>query len=264
MRVWGAFFDLKFLACVLLCLEIVGCGGSSPKSQTATQPTAAAPAVPSSSDASVAARNLQFEGANYPYFVFAPSSCAAMECPAILLAHGAGGNGLDFLEIWKQFADQNGIILVAPTLPLGSSQITADTETKVPQLFPQIVEAAKAEWKIDSRRVYLFGYSAGGYTIYDAAMLDSTYFAAAGVFAAVIAPDYDWIVQRATRKTPIAIYIGENDQVFSVDSARATRDLLLGNGFTVHYVEIPNQDHNYGTVSGQVNTDVWAFMSQYS
>jgi poly(3-hydroxybutyrate) depolymerase len=264
MRLHFAFGPvLRLWACILIVAGILGCGGYSAKPNS-TQPTPAPPAAPTSSDPSVAARNLQFQGAIYPFFVFVPSSCTVIECPAILLAHGAGGNGLDFLEIWKRVADQNGIILLAPTLPLDSSQITANTETKVPQLFPQLVEATKGEWKIDARRVYLFGYSAGGYTIYDAAMLDSTYFAAAGVFAAVITPDYDWIVQKATRKTPIAIYIGGSDQLFSLADARRTRDLLLSNGFTVHYVEIPHQDHNYGAVSGQVNTDVWTFMSQYS
>src|SRR5215469_3850619 len=40
---------------------------------------------------------------------------------------------------------------------------------------------------------------------------DSQYFATGGVFAAVITPDLDWIVHRATRKIPIAIYIGDHE-----------------------------------------------------
>jgi hypothetical protein len=35
-------------------------------------------------------------------------------------------------------------------------------------------------------------------------------------------------------------------------------------GFTVHYVEIPNQDHNYPAIAGWVNQDAWTFISQYS
>jgi hypothetical protein len=67
------------------------------------------------------------------------------------------------------------------------------------------------EWNIDPKRIYLFGVSAGGYTVFDAGMFDSEYFAGGGVFAAVITHDYDWIVQKAERKIPIAIYMGDHD-----------------------------------------------------
>ena len=104
------------------------------------------------------------------------------------------------IATWKGFAEGNGIILVAPTLPLGG-----DFETAVaPQLYPMIMDAARREWNVDAKRMYLFGVSAGGYTVFDASMFDSQYFTAGGVFAAVITPDYDWILQKATRKTPIA------------------------------------------------------------
>jgi poly(3-hydroxybutyrate) depolymerase len=208
----------------------------------------------------VAPSNIQVQGIQYPYAVFVPSTYDHVHAmPAILLVHGGGGNGPDFLKIWQDFAEKKGIILVAPTLPLGAA-----LEGQVPQLFPALMDLVKTQWKVDSRRIYLFGYSAGGYSTFDAAMLDSTYFAAAGVFAAIITPDYYWIVQQAQRKTPIAIYIGDHDQFFSFAQTRATRDLLLAKGFTVHYVEIPNQDHNYPAIAGWVNQDVWTFLSQYS
>jgi len=204
--------------------------------------------------------SIQFQGSEYPYAVFVPSIYDGVHAlPAILLIHGGGGNGPDFLKLWQDFAEKNGIILVAPTLPLGAA-----LETQVPELFPALMDLVKTQWKVDSRRIYLFGYSAGGYSTFDAAMLDSTYFAAAGVFAAIITPDYYWIVQKAQRKTPVAIYIGDHDQFFSLMQTRATRDLLLAKGFPVHYVEIPNQDHNYPAIAGWVNQDVWTFMSQYS
>jgi predicted esterase len=162
------------------------------------------------------------------------------------------------MKLWQDFAEKNGIILVAPTLPLGAA-----LAAQVPQLFPALMDLVKGQWNVNSRRIYVFGYSAGGYSTFDVAMLDSTYFAAAGVFAAIITPDYYWIVQKAQRKTPIAMYIGDHDQFFSLAQTRATRDFLLANGFAVHYVEIANQGHNYAAVSAWVLQDVWTFMSQY-
>jgi dienelactone hydrolase len=114
---------------------------------------------------------------------------------------------------------------------------------------------------IDAQRIYLFGFSAGGYTVFGAGMLDSQ-FAGGGVFAAVLTPDYDWIGQRATRKIPIAIYIGDHDQFFTVAQAQRTRDLRAANGFLVRLTVFPNLDHNYGAVAATVNPGVWNFFTQ--
>ncbi|HEY8312246.1 MAG TPA: dienelactone hydrolase family protein, partial [Gemmatimonadaceae bacterium] len=133
-----------------------------------------------------------------------------------------------------------------------------------PQLFPALMDEVKQSLHFDPSRVYVFGYSAGSYSTFDAATLASNYFAATGVFAGIITPDYDYIVTEAKRKTPIAIYIGTQDQFFTLAQTRRTRDLLLANAFPVHYVEIPNQDHNYPAISGYVDSDVWTFMSKYS
>ncbi len=232
-------------AAFLLC-----CGGS---------PRAASPQFPQVPG--LAQRQVQFQQAVYPFYVFVPSSFdGAHPLPAILLIHGGGGKGPDLIGAWQNFAEQNGIILVGPTLPLGGNFETA----VAPQLYPMIMDAARSEWNIDAKRIYLFGVSAGGYTVFDAGMLDSQYFAAGGVFAAVITPDYDWIVQRATRKIPVAIYIGDRDEFFTVAQAQATRDLLAANGFPVRLTIFPNLDHNYGAVADAVNADLWNFFNQAS
>ena len=119
----------------------------------------------------------------------------------------------------------------------------------------------KSEWNVDVTRRYLFGYSAGGYFVYDAALLSANYFAAAAIFASVIQPDYDGIVAQAQRKTSIAIYLGDHDQYFTVAQGRRTRDLLVAAGMDVRYVELAGQSHDYGVAAASVNADAWAFMS---
>lgn len=204
-------------------------------------------------------RQVQFQQVVYPFYVLVPSSLNhANSAPAVLLIHGMGGNGPGMIAPWKSFAEANGITLVAPTLPLGGNFETA----VAPQLYPMIMDATRGEWNIDAKRMYLFGVSAGGYTVFDASMFDSQYFAAAGVFAAVITPDYDWILQKAKRKTPIAIYIGDHDEFFSVAQAQRTRDLLAANGFPVSLTIFPNLDHNYGAIANTVNPNVWTFFTQ--
>jgi len=88
--------------------------------------------------------------------------------------------------------------------------------------------------------------------------------AAVAVHANRIAPEYEWIVSRAQRKTPIAIYIGDHDQFFSQDAVRKTRDLLRKAGFPVHYVELDHHDHNYYARADEINADAWKFMKEFS
>jgi len=216
--------------------------------------------APQHNESGVVQHSLIFGGSDYQYFLSKPATSDGTNAlPVLFLVHGSGGDGLDFIQFWRDLANQNGIILLAPTFRFG-----ADLEKQVPELFRALVEDAKKYSRIDPRRVYLFGYSAGGYCTFDAATLDSTYFTAAAVFAGIITPDYDGIVQQARRKTPIAMYIGDHDQFFSLAETRRTRDLLLVNGFPVHYVEIAHQDHNYGAISATVNEDAWTFMSKFA
>ncbi len=116
---------------------------------------------------------------------------------------------------------------------------------------------------LDPHRIYLFGYSMGGYLAYDAALLDSDYFAAAAVHAMGIDDDYVSIIDRATRKIPIDISIGADDQMVSLPQVRKTRDLLRQSGFHVEYKEIFNHSHNYYEMSDTINDDVWHFLEKY-
>lgn len=202
-------------------------------------------------------RVMRLDGIDYPYVVFAPSTYnASMALPSVLLVHGAGGNGVEILQYWRDLAEAKGIILIAPTLDL-----SAEAETQVPIVFPKLMQAAQREWTIDPTRRFLFGYSAGGYFAYDAALLSANTFAGAAIFASVIQPAYDEIARQASRKTSIAIYLGDHDQYFTLAQGRRTRDLLTANGVDVHYVELSGHDHQYGAVANFVNTDAWQYLT---
>lgn len=194
--------------------------------------------------------------AEYQYLLFSPASKQSL--PAILLLHGAGDHPPNMIEAWRSFAAQKHIVLIAPELPR-----TFDFEAAAPAMFECVVEDGKLRTAIDPRRVYVFGHSMGGYLAYDAATFDSEYFAAVAVHAMGIAEEYASIVDKAKRKTPIAIYIGDQDQLIPLTRVQRTRDLLRKAGFPVHYVELPDHDHNYYDLAGQINDDAWNFLNQY-
>ncbi len=194
----------------------------------------------------------------YRYLLFRPPvDQSTQPMPALLLLHGAGDRPENFLPAWKNLASRERIFLIAPELPLAPT-----FEDVAPQVFRCIVEDAKIITSIDPRRVYIFGNSMGGYLAFDAAMLASQYFAAVAIHANHIADDYVGIVGKATRKTPIALYIGDHDQFFTVKQVEQTRDLLLSRKFPVHYVELQHHDHDYYAISDRINQDAWDFLSQ--
>ncbi len=203
--------------------------------------------------AKVVAKKVACSGTRYEYQFFDPSGDGPF--PAILLLHGAGDDARNFIDEWTHLAKREHIVLIAPQL----NRDPKFEDVALP-VFRCIIDDAKSQAKIDEKRIYLFGHSAGGYLAYDGATLDSQYYAAAAIHGMEINADYTWIVTKAQRKTPIAIYIGDHDQFFSVERVRATRDLLVNAGFPVHYVELKHHDHNYYDLAKQINEDAWNFM----
>src|SRR5208283_119617 len=213
------------------------------------------PALGAAADSIQSSRTAHCGGSEQTYILSTPLPNKDQPLPTVVLLHGAGDKALNMLDAWKHFAAKHKIVLLAPDLPRDPK-----FEDAAPQIFRCVVEDAKQQVPIDPARVYLFGNSMGGYLAYDAAMFESEYFAAIAVHAMRIADDYAWIVTRARRKTPIAVYIGDHDQFFSQDNVRKTRNLLRKAGFPVHYVELENHDHNYYALSDEINEDAWGFL----
>ena len=192
------------------------------------------------------------EDADYQYLLYAEPHTAP--APAVLLLHGAGDQAANFIDTWTHLAHREHAVLITPQIPR-----EIKFEPVAPAVFRCIVEDAKRQTAIDPQRVYLFGHSMGGYLGFDTAMYDSEYFAAAAIHGSDIADDYVSILDKAKRKIPIAIYIGDSDQYSPLAHVRKTRDLLNKDGFPVHYVEIVGHDHNYYEIAEKVNKDAWKF-----
>ena len=192
------------------------------------------------------------------YVSYVPSAAANQPLPVLLLLHGAGDQAEHFAQAWKSLARKKQIVLIAPQLPRDPS-----LEPHIPKILPCLVDDARKQANLDSHRIYLFGYSMGGYLAYDGALFDSDYFAAAAIHAMGIADEYASIVQRAIRKIPILISIGDRDEMVSIAQVRKTRDLLRKSGFPVHYQEILDHSHNYYEISDIINDDVWRFLEGY-
>lgn len=201
------------------------------------------------------------EGKKRSYYLFVPESVNKdAPDPLLILLHGSGRDGRILVEHWQKLAEQEGIILAGPNA-LNSSNWSIPHDA--PQFIYELVEELKSKQPIDSRRVYLFGHSAGAITGLMLSLLESEYFAATAVSAGSLrSEDYD-LFNDAQRKIPVALFVGTKDPLFPLKIVRQTRDAFSERKFTVELTEIPNLDHNYYSKSSEINKRAWNFLTKY-
>jgi dienelactone hydrolase len=193
------------------------------------------------------------------YFYVPKALPADKPAPLLLLFHGSRRDGMTQINEWWKLADKEGIVLAAPNATDAEHWSIPEDG---PDLLRELVKAAEKRHRIDPRRIYAFGHSAGGGFMLNMAPLESGYLAAvavhAGQFRNVASSG---TLPFAERKIPIFIVIGTRDQLLSVESVRQTREGFAGAGFPIETREIEGHDHNYYRVSGEINDMAWTFLS---
>ncbi len=204
-------------------------------------------------------RTLKFAGDDRTYYLFVPPK-APVPAPAIVLLHGSGGNGRYMVDAWKDLASAEGVILVAPdSRDLQYWSLRNDS----PDFIHEVIEDVRRGYAVDVRRVYLFGHSAGARMALQYALVESEYFAAAGIDAGALPPEQYRFMDLAVRKIPLRMTIGADDQIVPPSAARTTRDVLVRRGFPVEFSEIPHHTHNYQAKAADINRDAWTFLKKY-
>jgi len=196
------------------------------------------------------------------FYLFVPETTKPVEAlPMLVLLHVSGHNGLSLVESWKDLASKEGLVLAGPDSN-DPSRWTSDNDG--PNMIHDLVETVKSRCPIDPRRVYLFGHSAGAVYAIKMSLMESEYFAASAVHAGSFRERKEFeVISRATRKIPLAIWVGTADQYFSLKSIRETRDALVGRGFPFEVTEVPGHDHNYYDLAQRINEAAWQFLKKY-
>jgi poly(3-hydroxybutyrate) depolymerase len=200
-------------------------------------------------------QSITSDGKERTYYLLVPDNIAEPR-PLIVLLHGSGHIGTSLIDEWKDLAAKEGIILAAPD---SADHSRWSSPVDGPDFLHDVVEAVKARYPVNGKRVYVFGHSAGAIFGLYMAVMESEYFAAVGVHAGALQEDSYRFMENAPRKTPIAIWVGTRDPFFPLDVVRGTRDALNARGFQVQLREMGGHDHNYYAVSRDVNKAVWEF-----
>ena len=200
-------------------------------------------------------------GRTREYFLFVPQRPGQLPTPMPLVVtlHGSGHDGRILVEHWQKLADKEGIVVAGP-----SSTDPQHWASPIdgPDFLRDVVEDVKKKAPIDTRRIYLFGHSAGAIFGLQMSLLESEYFAATAVHAGLLYPTEYNLMSFAARKIPMWITVGTNDRFFSVDEVRKTRDQLQGRGFPVELYEMPRHTHDYYGSSREINDRAWQFLSK--
>jgi len=214
-----------------------------------------------SSKAKITKQTIEFLGKKRAYYLYVPDNVAP-NAPLIVTLHGSGRDGRSLVEKWKDLADQEGFIVAGPNANNPAEWSSIDDSA---DFLRDIVEQLKGQYSIDPKRVFLFGHSAGAVYALNLSMSQSEYFAATAIHAGSwrSAEELDY-VQLAKRKTPIAIFVGDVDQYFPLESVKKTEERLNSNQFPVQVTVMNGHDHWYYDLAPEINRNAWAFLKQYS
>ncbi|MBT8154397.1 dienelactone hydrolase family protein [Epibacterium ulvae] len=224
--------------------------GSYAKVRRATiqsQPLADYTYTPSEHVKDIAVKNKHQANTWYHY---APDGTSP--APLVILFHGSGRDGLSVLDMWKDVAAKEDLILLAPNAR-GRSWETSDFTLST---LNKMLEITDLHRPVDRDRIYLFGHSnGGGFVTLLVNRFDGPW--KAGVTHGGFASSEHISAQKEAK--PFRIYLGEKDHIFGVDAAEQTARAMARAGHSVTLQLIPNHTHWLYKIGPRIARDSWAW-----
>jgi acetyl esterase/lipase len=170
------------------------------------------------------------------YYLYVPKAYSAdQEWPLFVGIHGAGGSGLDCWNLWQSYADQEGFILLCPSIPGDQNGFYQDVGENT--VWSAIGEVKK-EYRVRSR-MFFTGFSAGAYfiqgftyhypqSVSGLSILSAGLYLNPNMFAELI---------------PILVVIGDSDHATAVQTSQMFVRDLRQFGLDVEYELMPGVGH---------------------
>lgn len=201
------------------------------------------------------------------YYLYIPSSYSpGSPMPVLFGFHGAGGAGTSPAAAqqvrtdWASVAEASGFIVIAQASTGSSGGWNLSNDV---QVLNAIITDAFGAYNIEQKRIYGWGFSAGGHILHTLALANSTFFAAYGVNAGVLAASAGTSApSQATRKVPVSIFIGTSDSLLTY--AQQDRTTFQNAGWVLntnlYYTEFSG-GHTYSSAH---LSQIWSQISSHS
>lgn len=170
------------------------------------------------------------------YYLYVPEAYSAdQEWPLFIHVHGAGGSGLECWQLWQSYADEEGFILLCPSIPGDASGFYQDVGENTVW---SAVGEVKKEYSI-KKRMFFTGFSAGAFFIQGfnyhypqyvsgLSILSSGFYIRPNLFPEVI---------------PMVVVIGDQDNPDAVKTSQAFVTGLREFGFDIQYEVMTGVGH---------------------
>lgn len=170
---------------------------------------------------------------------FPPQYDAKKKFPLLILLHGTRGAGIHQINRWMEMAGRYGVILAAPTMDFDYGWKGTAQERAIPITLAKKLPLVYA---IDSKRVFLYGVSAGGHCAWEVAARYPDYFA--GLISVASAPRLkNWYNLSNLQHVPVFAAVGEREDPLLRRNLRWAGREIKRKGGSFHYKVYADKGH---------------------
>jgi len=205
-------------------------------------------------------RDFELNGRLRSYQLYDPGPSDLPRAVVVLL-HGAGRTGASVVEMWKPIADANGLLLIGPN-SLGESW---NPQTDGSTFLAAVLNDASRRYRLDRRRIYLFGHSAGAVLALYLSIAHSDFFAATAVHAGkFFSPEHYARIDKAKRRIPMVFINGTHDHLFPIAEVTESAKAFADRQHETKLYVLDGHTHWYYDIAPLINELAWRHLSQYT
>jgi len=170
------------------------------------------------------------------YYLYVPDHYSAdREWPLFVGIHGAGGTGLQCWQLWQKYADEEGFILLCPSIPGDASGFYMDVGENTVW---SAVGEVKKEYRV-KQQMFFSGFSAGAYFIQGFTYDYPQYVNGLSILSSGMYLNPRLFINFV----PMVVVIGGSDDPTAVQTSSIFATNLQKFGFDVQYKVLPNVGH---------------------
>jgi S-formylglutathione hydrolase FrmB len=185
------------------------------------------------------------DGLLAPFALYVPANAAANPTLVVLL-HGHPQTDSDIIagRYFRQLADDTGTIVAAP-YGRGIYEYASPADDEVYQVTAEVASA----FHVPPNRVFLAGYSMGGFAVFKIGRVHPEQWAGVMSIAGSVLSTETELVRRAFGHTPIYVVTGTGDDQVPTDFAQSTAVYLDSVGIPTGLYIVPSGTHSIVTIN---------------